>query len=186
MNSKYLGNNPISEEFETILKNYTREIIRHQPKDIIDFSYQYFYCLEKNIPLMSTIDTQINTEMSSKHIQNINQKEIISSINESPDINITSDNKSNKNSKPATPNNASEIGNENDENNNLEESPMKVPISKEMQELIKKTEKKRPTSSFSGLSENDEQKKGIKDFISDLFFESAQNDNEPLNTELEK
>ena len=185
MKLKFLGKNQISDEFGTILKNYTKEIIRHQPKDIIDFSYQYFYCLEKKIPLMSTIETQINTEMSSKNILNTNQKEIINTINEPPDNNITSDNKINKNSKTVTPNNNSEIGNDNDndDNNNLEESPIKVPISKEMEEIIKKTEKKRPVSSFSGLSENDEAKKGIKDFISDLFFESEQNVHEQLKNE---
>lgn len=192
MNLKFLGNNPISDEFGTILKNYTKEVIRYQPKDIIDFSYQYFYCLEKNIPLIPTFETQINTEKSSKNIQNMNKKEIIKTINENPDNNnnIISDNKINKNTKTVTPNNNSEIGNEDDDNNYLEDTPMKVPISKEMEEIIKKTEKKenkkRPVSSFSGLSENDEQKQGIKDFISDLFFESEQNANEQLKNILEK
>ena len=184
MNLKFLGNNPIPEEFGTILKNYTNEIIRNNPKDIIDFSYQYFYCLEKKIPLMSTIETQINTEMSLNNIQTTNQKEVITSVIEAPDNNISKDNIIDKNSKPVTPNN-SENGNENDDNNKLEDSPMKVPISRDIEEIIKKSEKKRPVSSFSGLSENNEEKKEIKDFISDLFFESEQNANGQLVNELE-
>ena len=184
MNLKFLGNNPIPEEFGTILKNYTKEIIRNNPKDIIDFSYQYFYCLEKKIPLMSTIETQINTEMSINNIQTTNQKEVITSVIEAPDNNISKDNIIDKNSKPVTPNN-SENGNENDDNNKLEDSPMKVPISRDIEEIIKKSEKKRPVSSFSGLSENKEEKKEIKDFISDLFFESEQNANGQLVNELE-
>ena len=185
MNLKFLGNNPIPDEFGTILKNYTKEVIRYQPKDIIDFSYQYFYCLEKKIPLISTIETQINTEMSLSNIQTNNQKEVITSVIEAPDNNISNDYIINKNSKTVTPNNNSENGNENDDNNKLEESPMKVPISREMEEIIKKSEKKRPGSSFSGLSENNEEKKEIKDFISDLFFESEQNANGQLINELE-
>ena len=186
MNLKFLGNNhPIPDEFGTILKNYTKEILRNKPKDIIDFSYQYFYCLEKKIPLMSTIETQINTEMSLNNIQTTNQKEVITSVIEAPDNNISKDNIIDKNSKPVTPNNNSEIGNENDDNNNLEESPMKVPIGREIEEIIKQSEKKRPVSSFSGLSENNEEKKEIKDFISDLFFESEQNANGQLVNELE-
>jgi hypothetical protein len=184
MNLKFLGNNPIPEEFGTILKNYTKEIIRNNPKDIIDFSYQYFYCLEKKIPLMSTIETQINTEMSLNNIQTTNQKEVITSVIEAPDNNISKDNIIDKNSKPVTPNN-SENRNENDDNNKLEDSPMKVPISRDIEEIIKKSEKKRPVSSFSGLSENNEEKKEIKDFISDLFFESEQNANGQLVNELE-
>ena len=62
---------------------------------------------------------------------------------------------------------------------------MKVPISRDIEEIIKKSEKKRPVSSFSGLSENNEEKKEIKDFISDLFFESEQNANGQLVNELE-
>ena len=185
MNLKFLGNNPIPDEFGTILKNYTKEILRNKPKDIIDFSYQYFYCLEKKITLMSTIETQINTEMSLNNIQTTNKKEVITSVIEAPDNNISKDNIIDKNSKPVTPNNNSEIGNENDDNNNLEESPMKVPIGREIEEIIKQSEKKRPVSSFSGLSENNEEKKEIKDFISDLFFESEQNANGQLVNELE-
>ena len=188
MNLKFLGKNQISDEFAIILKNYSKEIIRHHPKDIIDFSYQYFFCLEKNIPLMSTIETRIETERSSNNIKSAIPKAIVPSINEPQENNISSDNIINNNSKIVTHNN-SEIGNENDDNNNLEDSPIKVPISKEMEELIKKTEKKenkkRPISSFSGLSENNEEKQGIKDFISDLFFESEQNTKEQLINELE-
>ena len=50
MTSKNLKENNIHEKLAEILHNFTREIIRNKPKDILDFLIKYFYSLEKGIP----------------------------------------------------------------------------------------------------------------------------------------
>ena len=196
MNSKL----PFNEEFSKILYEFTKSIIYYKPKDILDFSYKYFYSLENKIPLSSTFATQINTELTANPKQTINQKETIYSTNKQNDEdlikdknNIISDNdKDNENeiikksdSKNITHNNSE---NENkSENNELEDSEIQVPIGKDIEELIKKREeneekeeknikdiKERPMSSFSGISGTNSQKQGVKDFIADLFTESEE------------
>ena len=51
MTSRFSNKFPIPEEFPEILHDFTREIIRYRPKDILDFSIQYFYYQEKLLPL---------------------------------------------------------------------------------------------------------------------------------------
>ena len=50
MISKNLEENNFHEKLAEIIHCFTREIIRNKPKDILDFSIKYFYCLEKGIP----------------------------------------------------------------------------------------------------------------------------------------
>ena len=211
MNSKL----PFNEEFSKILYEFTNSIIYYKPKDILDFSYKYFYSLENKIPLSSTFGTQINTELTANPKQTINQKETIYSTNKQNDEdlikdknNIISDNdKDNENeiikksdSKNITHNN-SENGNKS-ENNELEDSEIQVPIGKDIEELIKKREeneekeekeeknikdiKERPMSSFSGISGSDSQKQGVKEFIADLFNDSEDIAKEQLKKDLEQ
>ena len=51
MTSKFSNKFLIPEKFPEILHDYSREVIRYMPKDILDFSIQYFYYLEKGLPL---------------------------------------------------------------------------------------------------------------------------------------
>jgi len=51
MSSKFSNKYPIPEKFPEILHDYAREVVRYMPKDILDFSIQYFYSLESNIKL---------------------------------------------------------------------------------------------------------------------------------------
>ena len=51
MSSKFSNKFPIPEKFPEILHDYAREVVRYMPKDILDFSIQYFYSLDQNIPL---------------------------------------------------------------------------------------------------------------------------------------
>jgi len=46
MASKYIQKFPIPNQFAEILNDLTREILRNQPQDIIEFSAQYFKCLQ--------------------------------------------------------------------------------------------------------------------------------------------
>jgi hypothetical protein len=51
MTSKFSNKYLIPEEFPNILHDYAREVVRYMPKDILDFSIQYFYYLEKGLKL---------------------------------------------------------------------------------------------------------------------------------------
>ena len=47
MASKYRKKFELPEGFYEILENYSREVLRDQPLDIIEFSYLYFKALEE-------------------------------------------------------------------------------------------------------------------------------------------
>ena len=173
MSSKIVNNNLISEEFQKIFHTFTKEIIRYHPKDIIDFSYKYFYSLENNIPF--TYSTKKNENLTVNIDNIINQKETIHTTLEQNDTSQVNKNAFENNEKIieknlVTPRSDNDI-------NDLEDSDLVVPLGGEIGELIKKKEeeeeemKKRPASSYSKISDTDEQKKGVKDFISDLFFD---------------
>ena len=48
MASKYLKKFPVPKNFETILYDFAKEVLRNKPKDIIDFGIEYFKALEAN------------------------------------------------------------------------------------------------------------------------------------------
>ena len=50
MSSRFSNKFPIPEKFPEILHDYAREVVRYMPKDILDFSIQYFYSLDQNVP----------------------------------------------------------------------------------------------------------------------------------------
>ena len=92
--SKYPNKYEIPEQFPKILSNFTREIVRNQPKDILDFAIRYFYNLEKKMfPYPSINSNKYSTINSEK---NNNQTEIMSSNNEQSDIDIIKDYNNNK------------------------------------------------------------------------------------------
>ena len=47
MASKYRKKFELPADFYEILENYSREVLRDQPLDIIEFSYLYFKALEE-------------------------------------------------------------------------------------------------------------------------------------------
>ena len=51
MASKYLKKHKIPETFTDILSDFTKEILRNQPLDIIDFACEYFRCMEEGVLL---------------------------------------------------------------------------------------------------------------------------------------
>ncbi len=51
MASKYIQKFPVPEGFSEILHDLTKEILRNQPDDIIEFSVQYFKCLQEGLVL---------------------------------------------------------------------------------------------------------------------------------------
>jgi len=190
--SKYPNKYEIPEQFPEILSNFTREIVRNQPKDILDFAIKYFYNLEKKMMPYSSINSNkystINSEL------NINQSEIMSSNNEQSDTDIIKNNNNKTNQRMKTENSKSNIDHnesnkseeyENNFINDSRENELIVPISKNLEDLIKKKEKEEEEntqkeenknkdideyfSESSEISGNDSQKQEVKDFISCLF-----------------
>ena len=51
MASKYIQKFPVPEGFPEILHDLSKEILRNQPEDIIEFSAYYFKCLQENLVL---------------------------------------------------------------------------------------------------------------------------------------
>lgn len=51
MSSRFSNKFPIPEKFPEILHDFAREVVRYMPKDILDFAIQYFFSIEKSIPL---------------------------------------------------------------------------------------------------------------------------------------
>jgi len=47
MASKYIQQFPIPESFPEILQDLSKEILRNQPTDLLDFSAEYFKCLQE-------------------------------------------------------------------------------------------------------------------------------------------
>ncbi len=104
MSSRQSNQFPIPESFPEILHNFAKEIVRYKPNDIYDFSIQYFYCLENEIPLNYTPgassnihhkedknkETLIEDNNTNKNNNNniINNEDVNDNINENSDDNI--------------------------------------------------------------------------------------------------
>lgn len=50
MASKFAKQFQIPPEFPDILKEFTREVLRNQPADIVEFAAKYFDCLANGLP----------------------------------------------------------------------------------------------------------------------------------------
>ena len=48
MASKYLQKYPVSSGFQEILSDFTREVLRDQPENIIEYGAKYFELLEQS------------------------------------------------------------------------------------------------------------------------------------------
>ena len=51
MSSKYIKKYSITPGFKSLLSEFTKEILRNQPKDIVDFAVEYFKCLQQGLIL---------------------------------------------------------------------------------------------------------------------------------------
>ena len=155
MSSKYSNKHNIPKEFQQILNNFTKTIIRYKPKDIIDFAIYYFISLEKEIPLDRILD-------KSKYV-NVQKKE--ASINNEQKF----ENKENTHF------------DESNSKGNLEdtddfESNKRIPITRDLEEIIKiqeiENKKSIKKDIDSEIVATNAEKEKVKDFISELFIES--------------
>ena len=51
MASKYINKFKVPPGFEDILNDFAKEVLRNQPKDILDFGCEYFRCLQEGVVL---------------------------------------------------------------------------------------------------------------------------------------
>ena len=76
MSSKFSNKYPIPEKFPEILHDFSREVLRYMPKDILDFAIQYFYSLEINSPLNYIEGNSNNIPKSAIEINTLEKKQI--------------------------------------------------------------------------------------------------------------
>ena len=154
MSSNYPQKHYIQEEFQQILNNFTKALLFYRPKDIIDFAINYFVSLERKIPLDKLLESQkyINSlcsESTLNNEQNITNEE---------NINLDDTNS---------------LDNLEDNQNN--DSNIKIPMSKEFKKILKIKEignkggLKKETNDFEISATNTERDK-VKDFVSELFI----------------
>ena len=152
------SNNPqkhyIQEEFQQILNNFTKALLFYRPKDIIDFAINYFVSLERKIPLDKLLESQkyinsLGSESTLNNEQNITNEE---------NINLDDTNS---------------LDNLEDNQNN--DSNIKIPMSKEFKKILKIKEienkggLKKENNDFEISATNTERDK-VKDFVSELFI----------------
>ena len=56
MASKYRRKFELPEGFYKVLEDYTREVLRDQPQDILEYSYLYFKHVDEVIVLTAAVD----------------------------------------------------------------------------------------------------------------------------------
>ena len=152
------SNNPqkhyIQEEFQQILNNFIKALLFYRPKDIIDFAINYFVSLERKIPLDKLLESQkyinsLGSESTLNNEQNITNEE---------NINLDDTNS---------------LDNLEDNQNN--DSNIKIPMSKEFKKILKIKEienkggLKKETNDFEISATNTDRDK-VKDFVSELFI----------------
>ena len=202
MSSKYSKKYLIPPGFTEILHDFGKEVVRHQPKDILDFAIQYFYSLEKKSPLNYI-------EGNSQNIQKSNyNKELLE--NRTDDTNFNSEIKQNE----MNLTNQKSFDEDNKENTNdineiivsqptgldeakikriskdfmdsiFEENMRKIKKNKKLEgfqriEEIKEDEKfeeksMKSKTTFDNISVNSDVKNDIKNFVGDIIQESKKN-----------
>ena len=166
MTSKFSKKFPIPEKFPEILHDYAREVVRYMPKDILDFSIQYFYFIEQNInfnyieggsnslPKINNATPSLSTNGNTQN--KFNDKNRI--LKNDKENDILSDKKEVKNK---IENNREEI----EDNNSLENNEIIQLFNRE--KIYNKS-----SSTFSNISGSSEVKNEIRNFVGELMIES--------------
>lgn len=192
MSSKLANKFPIPENFPEILHDYSREVVRYRPKDILDFSIQYFYFLDKSLPfhyteggssqIPSVYNETLVTDNNIKHKKDLKSREI-----SSPSI-TTDQATGNMFYKPSSENNVISIKRNKDINNNCK---IITPIESEMNSVDKDNGNSKsnnqtitPGNTFYGISGTESQKGGVRNFVEDVIKNSENEIQEKLKKEL--
>ena len=183
MSSRFSKKFPIPEKFPEILHDFAREVVRYNPKDILDFSIQYFYYIENNLPLNYTLGGSSNIpkslyeniEKEKSNRENLTTpisvgKTNISTANQFYSHQENENEKNNRKESAQKSVTAIEIEKQKEINEETEEekksTDKNLPLTNEMKNLIGLD---RPLTTFSGISGTDSVKKGIRDFTNELI-----------------
>ena len=161
MASKFSNKFLIPENFPKILHDFTREVVRYQPKDILDFSIQYFYCQEKLLPLnyiegASSSIKKIEVPKQKHERAESQYSDGATSISTNYRFNKNQDNESEK----AFTQNINTL--------NINEIDKKK-IDEDEEGEKKSTDRNKSHTTFSGISGDNFEKKEVRDFANDLF-----------------
>ena len=154
MSSKYNKKHYVPEDFQQILSNFSKTIILYKPKDIIDFAISYFISLERNVPLDKILKNKqyINTSGSES---TLNNEQNLDKVEEKFNLD-------NSNSK------------DNLEDTESLDSNKRIPLTKEMEEMIKINEiednKLLNENNELEISATNSEKEKVKEFVSELFM----------------
>ena len=182
MSSRFSNKYPIPEKFPEILHDFAREVVRYQPKDILDFSIQYFYYLENGLSLNYTPGGSKNIPKSLFEKQKPN-RENLTTPNSVVKTNFStanqfyslSENENEKNNRKESAQRSvtaidmdkiKQKGIDEESEEEKKSSDKNVPLSNEMRNIFGI---ERPLTTFSGISGTDSVKKGVKDFTNDLL-----------------
>ena len=84
MASNFIKQHKVNPDFEKILSDFSKEILRNQPKDIYDFGIYYFKCLEEGTPLNYYNNQNLPLSSKNEHKMKMAPNKLIIS-NEEPD-----------------------------------------------------------------------------------------------------
>ena len=59
MASKYRQKYTVPDKFYQVLEDYSREVLRDQPQDILEFSYMFFKAMEEVSQLLNNCNRKI-------------------------------------------------------------------------------------------------------------------------------
>lgn len=164
MSSKFSNKFLIPVNFPKILHDFIRETIRYQPKDIIDFSIQYFYYQEKLLPLKYVEGDSNNIIKESASIKKETHDRMKSNEYSDKSSNFTTNNQFyNKN-----------------QINPLDVSKIDKQIEEIDDEQGKSSDRHRSQNNkshttFSGISAEEFEKKDTRRFVNNIFMESKNN-----------
>ena len=190
MSSKFSNDYPIPIKFPEILHDFTREVTRYMPKDILDFSIQYFYSLENNIELnyveggskeipkctyileqkekskdaRETISTPSIT--TNQNTQNLFYKQNEPLSKKELDMKEIQETNSSKANSPRVTEEGNQETNQENANNNILAMNEAENENKESAILNKSG------TTFNDMSANSTSKNGVRNFVLDVFEES--------------
>ena len=197
MSSRFSNKFPIPEKFPEILHDYAREVVRYMPKDILDFSIQYFYSLDQNIPFnymegasdsLPKLGCALEQKEKSKenrdtlstpslatnqNTQNLfyRQSEISEKKGEKEIKEIRETNSSKNNSPIDTEENKHESNNKKKGNLTIENESEKN-SARNIQNENRGEKFNKSGTTFSNISGNSSTKNGVRNFVGDVINES--------------
>lgn len=162
MTSKLMNKFPIPENFPDILHDFAKEVVREQPKDMLDFAVEYFKALELGVPFQ---------------YGNITDKSICNETNDiatNPNTKTTTFCLKKEERNKEDENDHNEVIVENTNEKNVESTPSEEPKKEEeaSQKSFEEETNKNESEPKKDESSEETKENKVKDFISDVFKQS--------------